>query len=291
MVKNIIKISKIPKICRERYLNLNHCSSLPLRQKGIGFSGVSNLRRGYKVAYSKLAEYMMIATLRGEGRLESANGKKYLLDGGSVIVHPPGSACAFHIEDDCWDIIWFYLAAGAPGMDNFSAVAYWHDASQFLELRAAMEGCLHEHERMYGSGDPYAEKAARNYAELTVITLNRILERNFHDGKDKLHDTADGIWLAVRQNISRNWQITELAELAGMSPSTFQRYMRKAFNCSPKQMLLNIRFEEAKHLLLSTAYPLKTIAERLGYSDEFAFSYAFKRHCGMSPRHFRNQSV
>ena len=174
-------------------------------------------------------------------------------------------------------------------MDGFAGkVNYWHDLYQFPEMTAVMEGYLHEHERMHSKNKLYTEAAAKNYAELIVITLKRILERKSVERKDKLSEMIDSLWVAVRQDISSNWQISDMAREAGMSQSTLQRYMRKVFNCSPKQMLLNIRMDEAKYLLSSTNYPLCTIAERLNYSNQFAFSYAFKRHFKLSPRQFRN---
>jgi AraC-like DNA-binding protein len=290
-VKKIIKISKIPKSCRERYLNLSHASAHSLQQNSIMHSGVSNLRQGYQVGHPRISKrYMVIITIRGEGGLLSSNGERYMLDGGSIIVHPPGLSYTFYAEDDCWDIIWFYIEKDSRYMDGFAdKVSYWHDLYQFPEMSAAMEGYLHEHERMHSNNSLYTESAAKNYAELITITLKRILERNTVKRKDNLRETVDSIWVAVRQNISREWQVPELARQAGMSQSTFQRYMRKVFNCSPKQMLLNIRMEEAKHLLLSSSYPLRTIAERLNYSNEFAFSYAFKRRFKISPREFRKK--
>lgn len=288
-VKKIIKISKIPKSCRERYLNLNHESARCLRMNGIVYSGVSNLRRGYQVGHtSPFQRYMVIITVRGNGRLLSSNGEEYLLDGGSIIVHPPSLACTFYVEEDCWDIIWFYLKYNTAHMSGFAGrISYWHDLYQFPEMGAAMEGYIHEHERMYSGNALYMKEAAQNYAELIVITLKRILGRESGSRMDNKRETVDNIWAEVRRDISMNHQVPELARQAGMSQSTFQRYIRKVFNCSPKQMLLNIRMEEAKHLLASTNYPLRTIAGRLGYSDEFAFSYAFKRHFKNSPRQFR----
>ena len=289
-VKKIIKISKIPKTCRERYLNLNHDSAHFLRENGIVYSGVSNLRRGYQVGHtSPLQRYMVIITLRGNGCLLSSNGEEYMLDGSSIIVHPPNLACTFYVEDNCWDIIWFYLKGNTADMSGFAGgISYWHDLYQFSEMNSAMEGYIHEHERIYGGNTLYPEAAAKNYAELIVITLKRILEGKSGRRRDNRRETVDNIWVTVRRDISMNWQVPELARQAGMSQSTFQRYIRKVFNCSPKQMLLNIRMEEAKHLLASTDYPLRTIAGRLDYSDEFAFSYAFKRHFKISPKQFRS---
>jgi AraC family transcriptional regulator of arabinose operon len=45
--------------------------------------------------------------------------------------------------------------------------------------------------------------------------------------------------------------------------------------------------DQAKMLLTNTSYPLKIIADKLDYSDEFVFSNAFKRKFGISPKDFR----
>jgi AraC-like DNA-binding protein len=45
--------------------------------------------------------------------------------------------------------------------------------------------------------------------------------------------------------------------------------------------------EHGKMLLAHTDYPLAIIADRLGYATPFAFSKAFKRWSGTSPKQFR----
>ena len=48
-----------------------------------------------------------------------------------------------------------------------------------------------------------------------------------------------------------------------------------------------IRVDEACHLLLTTDLPLKSIAERSGFCDEYHFSRVFRQLRRMSPGEFR----
>jgi AraC-like DNA-binding protein len=46
----------------------------------------------------------------------------------------------------------------------------------------------------------------------------------------------------------------------------------------------------AEELLRRTDYPLRAIADQLGFADQFGFSSAFRRHRGCSPSSFRERA-
>lgn len=52
-------------------------------------------------------------------------------------------------------------------------------------------------------------------------------------------------------------------------------------------MLINLRIEKAKSLLMTTQLPINEVASAVGYNDQLAFSRLFKRCCGQSPRAYR----
>ena len=52
-------------------------------------------------------------------------------------------------------------------------------------------------------------------------------------------------------------------------------------------MLKKIRLDQAKELLTSTGYPVKSIASLCGYEHPFAFSRSFKQEFGVSPMQYR----
>jgi AraC-like DNA-binding protein len=52
-------------------------------------------------------------------------------------------------------------------------------------------------------------------------------------------------------------------------------------------MVFRLRMLRAEEVLRNTNYALKSIAPNIGYANAFAFSSAFKRHAGTSPKQYR----
>lgn len=92
---------------------------------------------------------------------------------------------------------------------------------------------------------------------------------------------------AMHCNPEVSWTVTEMAERAHMSRSHFARTFREIVGTSPNAHLLRWRMAQALQLMDDDPrMSLKEVAERLGYSDEFALSRAFKRRFGSSPRQY-----
>ncbi|MCD9025876.1 response regulator [Cohnella silvisoli] len=73
---------------------------------------------------------------------------------------------------------------------------------------------------------------------------------------------------------------------AGYFSSIFKRETKMTY----VNYLLQIRFETAKELLLTTDLKTFEIAEKVGYADPNYFSFSFKKQVGMSPKDFRNRT-
>jgi len=58
---------------------------------------------------------------------------------------------------------------------------------------------------------------------------------------------------------------------------------------SPGRYLTELRMSRAEDALARTGAPLATIARNVGYSNEFAFATAFRRHSGSSPGQWRRR--
>jgi AraC-like DNA-binding protein len=85
----------------------------------------------------------------------------------------------------------------------------------------------------------------------------------------------------------RQWQLDELAEAAGMSRTTFAVRFKAAAGVAPLAYLTAWRMHLAERAFRDENAPVAELAERLGYTSESAFSNAFKRVTGSSPRSFR----
>ena len=81
----------------------------------------------------------------------------------------------------------------------------------------------------------------------------------------------------------------DLAKLAGLSESQFERTFRKTFGSSPRQYLIRIRIEKACRLLRETDLTLAAVAVECGFYDHAHLSRAFAAQMGESPSGYRNR--
>lgn len=81
-----------------------------------------------------------------------------------------------------------------------------------------------------------------------------------------------------------------LAESAGISERTLHRQL-KSRRLSFQLLLDSIRYDLAKHYLSTPELNLSEIALLLGFSEQSAFSRAFKRWSGMTPIIFRSMNL
>lgn len=85
-------------------------------------------------------------------------------------------------------------------------------------------------------------------------------------------------------------EVAAVAEAVGWSPSQLRRRYRAAFGVSPKDHLETLRLVWAARVLRCGRDSLAEIALDAGYSDQSAFSRAFRRRFGTAPGQYRGRS-
>jgi AraC-like DNA-binding protein len=86
---------------------------------------------------------------------------------------------------------------------------------------------------------------------------------------------------------STRWTLEQLANSAAMSRSTFALRFKSVVGQAPLDYLLRLRMMIAARALRSERATVSAIAGTLGYDSDSAFSHAFKRVMGMSPKAYR----
>jgi hypothetical protein len=66
---------------------------------------------------------------------------------------------------------------------------------------------------------------------------------------------------------------------------------KRAFGCSPRRMMLQLRIQHAKNLLLETSLSIKAISDRCGYERQHEFTRVFGQHTGVPPSEWRTMPV
>lgn len=125
---------------------------------------------------------------------------------------------------------------------------------------------------------------------ILVQALRRHLAEGSGTGVGWLFALADkqisAAMTAMHDNPARRWTLQKLAALAGMSRSTFALKFKEMVGTSPMEYLTQWRMALAGDRLENSRDPISVIAPSLGYESEAAFSTAFKRTMGCSPRQY-----
>jgi len=90
---------------------------------------------------------------------------------------------------------------------------------------------------------------------------------------------------AMRANVGRDWSLTDLAGVSGMSGRTLQRQFRSFLGKTPRAVLRDIRFELARRELLhgSPGSKVMDVAEDCGLTHFGRFSVEYRRRYGETP--------
>ncbi len=86
-----------------------------------------------------------------------------------------------------------------------------------------------------------------------------------------------------------NLTTEELANLCGMSLSSFKREFNSIYSDSPKNYLNTQKIQKAKELLEISDLPIGEIAYEVGFNDPYYFTRLFKKKEESSPTDYRKQ--
>ncbi|MGY5049417.1 AraC family transcriptional regulator [Streptomyces sp. 900105755] len=92
---------------------------------------------------------------------------------------------------------------------------------------------------------------------------------------------------AVHRDPAHPWTVAELAARGGLSRAAFARRFTALVGEPPLAYLTWWRMTSAGRLLRDATLTLRQVAERTGYTSEFAFAKAFKREYGTAPGQYR----
>ncbi len=93
----------------------------------------------------------------------------------------------------------------------------------------------------------------------------------------------------IRQRPAQRHSVSELAEIACMSPRQLGRHFQAVLGMSPRDFLMLCRMQLACELLIEPKFSIGQIAQRTGFCDQSALAYQFRQSIGMSPMEYRRR--
>lgn len=183
----------------------------------------------------------------------------------------------------CEDLLFHPLLRALPGLIHVQPAT----ASASEWLRASARYALAEAAK--GSGG-----SARLPELLLVDCLRQYLERlpaSRAGWLAALRDPVVGRALsALHEAPAGPWTVEQLARRVAVSRSVLGERFAAVLGVPPMRYLAQWRLQLASHLLRTTSATLPSVAKRVGYDSEAAFSRAFKRELGLPPAAWRRRS-
>lgn len=163
-------------------------------------------------------------------------------------------------------------------------------------------GDLSAHERFFGCPVLYdADRDAMEISEEQLQTPNKLGDpglSQFFDAhlEQQLAELSDanGLEQRVRIQISQALSdgapsVASIAERLGMSGRTLQRRLSEQ-NCAFQDLVDRARKDLAQKLLSQSDYAVAEVAFLTGFSEQSAFTRAFKRWSGDTPAQYRKEA-
>lgn len=92
----------------------------------------------------------------------------------------------------------------------------------------------------------------------------------------------------AEHHLDQSVTVQKMAEIAGYHPSHFTKLFQKRLGITPVQFIIRKKTDRAIEQLTDTDLPVSSIAESLGFANQFYFSSFFKKQTGMTPSQYRN---
>ena len=280
--KNIRETLIVGPECNEMFLPLSSPRLHYLREHGLSFSGKSVLRKRYEIHRKTNHAHLVLYTLKGEGWLRT-EGYDGILGPGQVWISADDIPQEYGLHGNEWEILWFDLQNQPPWTLISEIGTCVRESVQGKRFQQTMDMLMWE----FQTDGLHADKMIQLCSEMILAYLEREFSVEYTSSDYYITNLLHNLFFnTVKSQLQHAWTVDELATKSKLyvSPDHFSRLCIQHLNISPMKMVHQLRMERAMELLHGTNYPLKKISTLVGYQNYFAFSTAFKRWNGDSPR-------
>lgn len=213
-------------------------------------------------------------------------GEEWLLQPGDMFFFYPGRVYeAFTLDHSCkfmYSHFEFSVANNKDVLEAYDFGGYLKDDPVYREERIRFV----ENYMNYKNKRGLYVLTHRAYfvALITAIIYNQsqIKEPIPHSPSQKLMKLRPAITY-IHDNLHKNLMNSQLAQLCSFSEKYFITLFKEVLGMSPGQYINQSKMERALELLYKQRYSIKEIAYKVGYTDPYTFSKAFKKYYGVSP--------
>lgn len=226
-------------------------------------------------------------TLSGVGRLCDGKTTFDLPPGmGFLLNHNDPSYSYYYPENatEPWQVLWCSFVS-APAADMVSAInrrwGYVFELKQSSAIISRMQAYCNSGLR---SAEISSAESCALVMELLAALVRSKEQADNSESGNLMSNRARGI---ISENSHRLLTVEQLAKMLDVSREHLGRKFRQETGVSPYQYILNAKIERAKLQLMSSATPVKLLADELGFSSAAQFNNVFKKMTGATPNAYR----
>ena len=124
-----------------------------------------------------------------------------------------------------------------------------------------------------------------------IININSVvIFQILQSRQDKNLSIIEMVKEIIDKNLKGGLTLEMVAEQVHLSPCYLSFVFSSGGHITFKEYLIRQRIEKAKQLLIEPDYKVYEIANLIGYSDARYFSDIFKKHTGMTPKQYRENT-
>jgi len=144
-----------------------------------------------------------------------------------------------------------------------------------------------EYIHYYNEMPLYTEEKFNAIVSITKLLVEHAKEKKIIAIKEDFFESD--ILPFLKENISKNYSISELCNIFAIPSKKFHSIIKKATGLSPKQLITKLKIDKAYEEIVLTRKELQQIAFEVGFEDYNYFIKLFKSIKGHTPKYFRQE--
>ena len=229
-------------------------------------------RKDYQLLYIK------------KGLLEVYNGNKSTMYGKNTLLFlRPGVPQKRRVIVDKEETVCYYVHFSGSDVEKYlNAYGITEPVMNFNEALKPFEDIINRMEA--GKNSLHHQELCDLLLQELFVFLSDAIKQNTFKGTSSFKD----LLTLMDQTCTKNHPISFYADQIHFSEVYFIRFFKKAMGISPHKYIMDKKIEKSLPLLLYSKDSIKTISEKLGFSNQHYFSKVFSDKYKLSPSEYRN---
>lgn len=237
-------------------------------------------------------EYVLHLVIDGKGTYKVNNKTYNLKANDGFILHRNNLVYYSPDEDDPWTICWIGMGGKNIQKHIEKTLIPSSNMITFKEDSLAKEYILNLVRFLMNNNPNYHSEYLLIFSQLYQILYDLNVEfplpLEMNDSYSLMEpQLAEKIYDYIYETFLSNNSVNYIAKHFDISRNYLFKLCKEFYGQSPKQIIQELRMNQASQLLRGSQMPINEIAQFIGYKDPFVFSKMFKQYYNYSPSKFR----